>query len=520
MTQTYKRIARNTMFLYFRMILMMAVSFYTVRVVLDVLGFTDYGLYNLVTSYMAVIVFLNGTLASGTQRFLTFEIGRNDLLKLQQTFSLALLLHIGLAIIIVVLAETVGLWFLYEKMNIPADRFDAAFWLYQFAVLSAILSVTQVPYNALIIAHEKMDIFAYISIVEVVLKLLIVYLLFISPYDKLITYGLLIFIVSLAIALYYRWYVMKNHQESHFKYFFDKKIVNSMLHFSGWNILGTLGSLLSNQGILIILNIFFGPIAVAARAISMQISNGLMQFVSGFQQALNPQITKLYASNQREELNALLYQNSKYSFLLLWLLALPVLMQLNYILTLWLGNVPENTYIFTILTIVYMLIFSIHTPFVQAIHATGNMKETNIRSSIINIASLPISYILLQKGFPIFTPLVIIILTRLISFSIDLYYLNKWIQISYLSFFKLVFKPIILVASFSFISIFYISEQLASQDLIDFIFMSIFSFVTILLLAYFIVLSQQEKRKLNAKIKIFIEKSMYVLIKKQNLRND
>ena len=268
MTHNYKRIAKNTMFLYFRMIIIMAVSFYTVRVVLDTLGVIDFGLYNLVASVVIIMGVLNSTLTSGTQRFLTFEIGKSDLKKLKQTFSTALLIHIALAFLILFLGETIGLWLLYEKMNIPADRFDAAFWVYQFAIASTMVTVMQVPYNALIIAHERMHIFAYISIVEAILKLLVVYLLLVISFDKLIVYGVLMFLVSLSVAMFYRVYVMRNYEESHFSLSFDKEIVKSMLYFSGWNIFGTLGSLLSSQGINIILNIFFGPVAVAARAIS------------------------------------------------------------------------------------------------------------------------------------------------------------------------------------------------------------------------------------------------------------
>lgn len=323
MQQNYKKIAKNTIFLYFRMFIIMAVSFYTVRIILDTLGVTDYGLYELVASFVSIMVFLNATLTSGTQRFLTFEIGKNDLVKLKQTFSTAMLIHIALAIFILIIGETIGLWFLYEKMNIPSDRFDAAFWAYQFAIFSTMSTVIQVPYNALIIAHERMHIFAYISILEAVLKLFIVYVLLVISYDKIISYAILMFLISVSIAFIYRTYVIKNYQESHFEFSFDKNIVKSMIHFSGWNIFGTLGSLLSVQGINIILNIFFGPVAVAARAISMQVSGGLSQFVNGFQQAVTPQITKLYASNQIEEMNKLLYQNSKYAFLLLWFLALP-----------------------------------------------------------------------------------------------------------------------------------------------------------------------------------------------------
>ena len=501
MTQNYKRIAKNTMFLYFRMIIIMAVSFYTIRVVLDVLGVTDFGLYNLVASFVAIMVFLNGTLTSGTQRFLTFEIGKNDLKKLKQTFLTALLIHIALAFLILLLGETIGLWLLYEKMNIPLDRFDAAFWAYQFAVFSTMVTVMQVPYNALIIAHERMHIFAYISIVEAVLKLLIVYLLLVSSYDKLITYAILMFLVSVFIACIYRSYVLKNYQESHFKFSFDNEIVKSMMHFSGWNIFGTLGSLLSAQGINIILNIFFGPAAVAARAISMQVSGGLSQFVNGFQQAVTPQITKLYASNQLEEMNKLLYQNSKYAFLLLLFLALPVLMQTEYILNLWLVEVPENTVLFCQIIIVHSLVYAIMRPFIMAIHAVGNMKPINLTAGIILMLVIPISYLFLKYDFPIYTPLVIHLIATIIEFSFELYFLKKYIQVSLIQILLKVLIPVSLVMSISYFLIYLLKSNIESINLFYFGLITICSMIIVFTTSYNIALNKETKMKIKYKLK-------------------
>ena len=501
MTQNYKRIAKNTMFLYFRMIIIMAVSFYTVRVVLDTLGVTDFGLYNLVASFVAIMVFLNDTLTSGTQRFLTFEIGKNDLKKLKQTFSTALLIHIALAFLILLLGETIGLWFLYEKMNIPPDRFDAAFWAYQFAIFSTMITVMQVPYNALIIAHERMHIFAYISILEAVLKLLIVYLLLISSYDKLISYAILMFFVSVFITLIYRTYVIKNYQESHFEFSFDKDIVKSMMHFSGWNIFGTLGSLLSAQGINIILNIFFGPVAVAARAISMQVSGGLSQFVNGFQQAVTPQITKLYASNQIEEMNKLLYQNSKYAFLLLWFLALPVLMQTEYILNIWLVEVPENSVLFCQIIIVHSLIYSIMRPFIMAIHAIGIMKPINLTAGIVLILVIPISYLFLKYDFPIYTPLIIHLVATLIEFSFELYFLKKYIQTSLIQITFKILIPICLIILISYFLIYLLKNNIGNMNLFYFCLLTICSTIIIFVSSYNIAINKETKIKIKQKLK-------------------
>lgn len=500
MTQNYKRIAKNTLFLYLRMIIVMAVSFYTIRILLDTLGVVDFGLYNLVASFVAIMIFLNSTLTSGTQRFLTIEIGKNDLVKLKQTFSTAMLIHIALAFIILFIGETVGLWFLLEKMNIPENRIDSAFWVYQFAIFSTMITVVQVPYNALIIAHEKMHIFAYISILDAILKLFIVYLLLISSYDKLITYAILMFCISLFIAFIYRTYVIKHYEESHFELSFDKEIVKSMIYFSGWNIFGTLGSLLSAQGINIILNIFFGPIAVAARTISMQVSSGLTQLTNGFQQAITPHITKLYAQNKLDEMNDLLYQNSKYAFLLTWILALPVLIQTEYILGLWLIEIPENSVLFCQIIIVHTLIMSLNRPYVMAIHATGNMKQTNITAGVLLMMVLPISYILLENGYSIISPLVIFIIATILCFVIELYYLKKWINVSVINFFKNTLIPVAIIAILSAVPMYYL-ENIFISSFIKLVLVTTISMFLIFILAYLIALNKEEKIKIKTIIK-------------------
>ena len=430
---------------------------------------------------------------------MTFEIGKGDIVKLKQTFSTALLIHIALAFVILILGETVGLWFLYEKMNIPVDRFDSAFWVYQFAIASTMVMVIQVPYHALIIAHERMHIFAYISIVEAILKLLIVYLLLVISFDKLIVYGILMFLVLLTIASFYRYYVVKNYAESHFSFSFDKEIVKSMLHFSGWNIFGTLGSLLSAQGINIILNIFFGPVAVAARAISMQVNGGLSQFANGFQQAVTPQITKLYATKQIKELNDLLYQNVKYAFLLLWILALPILMQMDYILNIWLIEVPKDTVLFCQIMIVHALISSLNRPYVMAIHATGNMKQTNITAGVLLILVIPISYILLDNGFSIITPLIVYIIATLLCFVIEMYYLKKWIQTSVIGLFKNTIIPVLFIVILSIIPI-YIMTDYFNESFANFILISFVSVFCTGVIAYNIALNKEEKTKLKIMI--------------------
>ena len=500
MTQTNKRIAKNTVFLYFRMLVIMGVSFFTVRVIFDTLGVTDYGIYNLAASFVIMLSFLNNMLTAGTQRFLTFEIGKNDLIKLQQTFSTALLIHIGLAIFILILAETIGLWFLNEKLNIPVDRMDAAFWVYQFSVFTTMITITQVPYNALIVAHEKMHIFAYISIVEAILKLLIVYLLLIVSSDKLIAYAILMFIASLVIAFTYRIYTIRNYKESHFKFVWDKNIVKSMSVFSGWNLFGTIGVLIANQGVAILLNLFFGPIANAAHAIAMQVNSALGQFVNSFQMAMTPNITKLYAQSKIEELNNFLLQNSKYAFLLLWILVLPILLKLDYILSLWLTTVPPNTEIFTFLLIIYGLLYSLIRPLAMAIHATGKMKGIQLTAGILLVLVLPISYFLLSYGYPIYSPFIVSLVIWFFHISLEFYFLNKYINFSVLAYIRKVMLPILSIVLLSFLSSYYFSSIL-STTFINLIIFSIFTLLINILLIYFIGLNKNTREIFKIKIK-------------------
>ncbi len=499
MTQNYKRIAKNTGFLYIRMLIIMGVSFYTVRIVLDTLGVSDFGIYNLVASFVMILALLSNTLTSGTQRFLTFEIGKNDLVKLKQIFSTALLIHIALAVIILILAETIGLWFLYEKINIPVDRLDAAFWVYQFSILSVMVTITQVPYNALIIAHERMQIFAYISIIEAILKLFIVYMLLIVSYDKLITYSILMFAVSLVIAIFYRVYTLRNYKESHFEFSFDKEIVKAMVVFSGWNLFGTIGALVSSSGIAILLNIFFGPIANAAYAISMQVSSALNQFVNNFQVAMTPNITKLYAQNKIDELNNFLLQNSKYAFLLLWVIVLPILFKLDYILSIWLTTVPQNTEIFTKLLIIYGLMYALLKPLVMAIHATGKNKGIQLTAGTLLILVLPISYLLLKFDFPIYSPLIVSLVIWFFHLSLEFYFLKKYINFSVALYLKKTIIPILLIVLISSIITSYLSIIL-DKGLFHVFLFSCITLLLNLVLVYFIAFDNGMRQ--SAKVKI------------------
>ncbi len=394
-----KTIAKNTIMLYFRMIITMVVSLFTSRVILQTLGADDYGLYQAVGGIVGFMSFLNGALATGSSRFLTFALGEGNPDKLKSTFSTTLSIHIILAILIITLGETVGLWFLYNKMVIAEPRMTAAVYCYHLSIITAAIGITQVPYNSSIISHERMSVYAYTSIADVVLKLIVVYLLYIGDFDKLMLYATLLLIVSLGMQLFYRWYCVRNFQECKYHLILDKKLFKEMGKFSGWSLFANCSIALHSQGILILLNMFFAPTVVAARAISLQLNGIINQFVNNFRMAANPQITKRYAAGDIEGSKYLLLESTRYSYYLFLLIGLPVLFSSSELLQLWLGNVPEYTVIFLQLIVVQNLFQVFDSSLYQALYAKGQLRENALISPSIGFISFPIIYVLFKLEF-------------------------------------------------------------------------------------------------------------------------
>ena len=394
-----KTIAKNTIFLYFRMMLTMIISLYTSRVILQVLGVDDYGIYQAVGGIVGFLSFLNNALSTGSSRFITFGLGENNLQKLKNIFSTTLTAHICLAVIIVILAETAGIWFLHNKLVIAPDRIDAAEFVFHLSLLTAFFSLTQVPYGACIIAQEKMGIYAYVSIIEALLKLLIVYLLTIGDFDKLKLYALLLCLVQVGIIIFYRVYCTRSFEEAKFRFFFDKKLFKEIAGFSGWSLFANCSIALNSQGILVLLNMFFSPAVVAARAISLQVNTAANQFVSNFQTAANPQIVKRYAAKDYEGSKQLLLQTTKFSFYLMLLLSLPICLGAKQLLTLWLGIVPEYTVIFLQLVIIQSLFSVFDTSFYRALYAKGRLRENALISPTLGLVRFPVIYLLFKFGF-------------------------------------------------------------------------------------------------------------------------
>ena len=423
-----KQIAKNTMFLYFRMFLIMGVSLYTSRVVLATLGVVDYGLYNVVGGIVTMFSFLNGSLGAATSRYITFELGKKNYEGLNKIFNVALLTHIFIGIIIVLLAETIGLWFFYEKMIIPEERLNAAFWVYQISIFSTLISLTQVPYNATIIAHENMKVYAYVGIVEVILKLVVVFLLVISPFDKLIFYASLLFIINIGIILFYRIYCIKRYQESRINLCKEKVLYKDMFKFAGSDLIGNVSVLAQGQGLNLLLNVFFGPVVNAARAVAYQVQGAVTQFGNNFMTAVRPQIIKLYAQGEIKEMFKLVYLSSNFSYYLMLFLILPLSLEADYILSLWLGEYPAHSVSFLILVFILCLIQTLKTPRTIVLHATGKLFLANVVIGTLLCCAFPLAYVFLKMGGEPESVFWAANITMLLSEFISVFIVRKYVE--------------------------------------------------------------------------------------------
>ena len=404
MVSANKTIVRNTMFLYIRMLFIMLVALYTSRVILQKLGVNDYGIYQTVGGIVGLLSFINSALSSGSSRFLTYELGRSDKQKLQKTFSTTLTIHIIIAAIIVLVAETAGLWFLYNKLIIPPDRLEAAVYVFHISILTAVFTLTQVPYNASIISHEKMAVFAYIGIVEVLSKLAILYFLNIGTCDKLKLYATLLFMVQISLMLFYRFYCRRHFEETVFQLSIDKNILKPIASFSAWSLFANGAIALNGQGVLMLLNMFFSPAVVTARAISIQVNMAATQLISNFRTAVNPQIVKKYAIEDYNGSKQLLLSSTKYSYYLTLLICLPIYLLAEPLLTFWLGIVPEYTVAFVQIIIIQSLFQVFDTSFYTALYAKGRLRENALISPTLMFLQFPLIYVLFKLGY---SPLVL-----------------------------------------------------------------------------------------------------------------
>lgn len=394
------RIAKNTLFLYFRQILIMLVSLYTVRVVLATLGAEDYGIYNVVAGVVVMFGFLSGAMATASQRFFSFWLGRGDTEKLRKTFSVTVCIYLILILIVIVLAETAGLWLVKNRLVIPSERMLAATWVYQFSIANFAVTLLSAPYMAAIIAHENMSVYAYASIAEAALKLAVVFLLKHLPYDKLTLYGMLLFCVGFVNTSIYRFYCRRHYEECAFRPLWDGAMFRDMVGYMGWNLFGSAVGVFNNQILNIMLNQFFGPTVNAALAVSSQINSAVNSFSANFSTATRPQIIKDYAANRTEDAHRLVFRACKMTFFLMLVLTLPLVLEMPYVLGLWLRDVPGNTVAFARLTLADALVTSVSYPIMTLAQATGRIALYQGVVGGILLCNLPVAYVLLRMGFP------------------------------------------------------------------------------------------------------------------------
>jgi len=502
-----KLIAKNTTFLYVRMLFIMAVSLYTSRVVLKVLGVEDFGIYNVVGGVVTVFNFLKGSMSAGTSRFLTIALGKDDHSKLKEVFSATLSLHIAIALTIFVLAETIGLWFVSTRLVIPAERMVAAQWIYQFSILSVIISITQVPYDATIIAHERMNIYAYVSMIDILLRLLAAYMLNLFILDKLKLYGVLIFSITLIVAIIYRIYCKIKFKECTYHFHWNSKLFIELAKFSSWSLLSSFAWMLTTQGSNILLNLFFGPVVNAARAIAVQVNTAVSSFVDNFLLAVKPQIFKSYANNDRVRMHSLALYSAKYSFFILYILILPIILETHLILTIWLKEVPDNTVIFVQLMLVYSLIQTIDAAFVVVLQATNKIKENAIWAFTLGTLAIIVAYILFTYGYEPKSIFYILIFNAfLFSFGIKPFLLKKFSGLKLKDFVLITVIPVAKVAFVSSIIPTLISVYLP-EGLKRFLLVCMTSLITIGISVLFLGISKIQRRKL---YDFFVEKIRFL----------
>lgn len=503
-----KRIAKNTLLLYVRMFLMMGISLYTSRVILQTLGVEDYGIYNVIGGLVSMFGVFNGSMSSATGRYITVALGKGDKAELNKVFSLSLQIHAIIGIITVLLIESAGLWFLNSEMKIPDERMNAAFWTLQCSVITSFISIMCVPFNADIIAHEKMSAFAYISIIEAILKLGIVFLLLVIPFDKLIVYALLLVFVQVGIQLCYMIYCHKHFEEAHYTRQHDLKLLREMTSFAGWNMFGGLSSIAFGQGLSMLLNVFFGPVVNAARGIAQQVQGAIQMFITNFQMALNPQIIKTYAQSEYEAMHLLMERSSRFSFYLMLLLSLPVLFETPYILQIWLGVVPDNTVIFLRLIIATTLIYTIINPILTANNATGKVRTYYIVCGCMMISILPISYIVLKLGAPAYSVFIVHFCIEALTQIVRLFMVRSRLKLSIRKFVVNVYLRILLVTSVAVIAPFLVWMNM-TEGFAKFVTVSATSVLSVIFATCVLGLTSNERVFFVAKIKTILKTIPY-----------
>lgn len=513
-----KRLVKNTTILYLRMVVVMLVSLYTTRVVLETLGEANYGIYNVIGGVVVLFAFLNHALAGATQRYLSFALGKNDSFLFNRYYSASFISYIALAIIIIFLAETLGLWFINNKLTIPSGRMEAANIVYQFSLVTFVINLLRIPLEASVIAHERMSLYAYLSIIDVILKLGIVFLLLLLPGDKLIDYAALMILPPIVIFTAFAIFCHKTLGNRFIKTI-EKDLLNELFSYSSWTLLGSISNVAARQGGNIIINIFGGVVVNAAVGIANQVSAAVSSLVGSFQTAFRPQIIKLYASRDKEALDKIVLRTSSWSYYLMLAFVVPITFNLNEILSIWLVEVPPYTNIFIILLFFYCLIDAIQTPVIVNITATANIKIYEIWISILIILNLPITFCLFKLGLPVYYCFITYTSINLISAIIRTIYAKSFVNFPAKEYLIKVIYPALYVSFISFATgylIYTINPMHGLLCIINLIIIFILTSGIILFLGF----NKNERKSLIAYIRGTIFKRFKTNIKSHNGENN
>ena len=490
--------------MYFRMLLTMVVSLYTSRVVLKTLGVEDFGIYNIVGGVVVFFTFINHAMSNGTQRYLSYELGKPDG-NVSKIFSACFYIHLGISLIIFVLAETVGLWFLNTQMNFPENRIYAVNWVYQFSILGCIINIIRIPYQANIIAHERMSFYAYTGLIEVILKLLIVYLLVYLAFDKLITYSILIFFVISLITLWFIVYCKKKFTNIRLIKVHNKQLYKQLISFSGWTLYGSLVNVGLQQGTNIIINIFYGVTVNAAIGIASQINAAITQLVNGFQQALNPQLVKSEAQHDSKRQFDLICLSSKFSYLILFIITVPIIVHLDYILKIWLGDYPEHTSSICTLIIIGGLFECISGPLYTTIYATGKIRFYQIVISSIILLNIPLAYFTGKYSFSVENVFIIRNIIYILCLVARLFFLIHLINFNTIQYIKKVIMPLIITSILIIVPMIFINQSI-TNDIFSLFYKFIIILIYELIICYIFALDKNEKKYISNFIKSKISK--------------
>lgn len=505
-SENNKRIAKNTILLYIRMLFLMIISLYTSRVILKALGVEDYGIYNVVGGIVIMSSFFRNTLSGATQRFLAICLGKNDTIELHATFRTTMFLHVAICVITIILAESIGLWFLNEKLVIPEERLYAANFVYQFSVYTFVFATLSAPYTAVIIAREKMGVFAYFSLIEAIVNLIIAYVINNGEFDRLVLYGLLMFFNSLLLQIIYVIYCRKHFDETRFNIKYESAILRKMTSFMGWSFYANIAGVFYGQGINILLNMFFGPAVNAARGLAYQIQSAVLHFTTNFQMAVNPQIYKYYASGRINDMYTLMKRSSRFSFYVLLIICMPVILSADIIFKLWLVEVPQNAVLFCQLVLIISLIDTVSSPLTTATKATGKLKKNALLGGTNLLMIIPISYFFLVLGYPPAVVFYVNIMIALIGMMIRLYINKHLINFPVKDFLRDVFARGWLIAIIAG-ALPYTLYVLMPRNIITLIVVTICSVITNVIVIYLIGITREEKYFLTNKVKQILLKN-------------